>query len=133
MITWKEFNEKMNNRFGVIFKKADDLYFNVASEINIGENIEIEDIQALKYLQNLFPMRGNLYIITDLCYCKDNGPHVVNSGLLPFPPLAQLCQKSGAPEAAERLIRELAVQIVEEHGRGLRHSPAFIYPGRHNI
>ena len=35
----------------------------------------------------------------------------------PFSPLlTQLCQKSGAPEKAERLIRELAVRIVEEKG-----------------
>ena len=34
-----------------------------------------------------------------------------------FSPLLEyLCQKSGAPEAAERLIRELAVRIVEEKG-----------------
>lgn len=35
----------------------------------------------------------------------------------PFSPLlAELCQKSGAPEAVERLIREVAVRIVEDKG-----------------
>ena len=77
MITWNEFNDKMNNRFGMIFKRVDDLYFNVASKMNIGEDIEIEDIQALKYLQDLFPMRGKLYVITDICYHNGNGPYAV--------------------------------------------------------
>lgn len=41
----------------------------------------------------------------------------------PFSPLlAQLCQKSGSPEAAERLIRELAAQIVEEKGYFALHA-----------
>lgn len=80
MITWNEFNDKMNNRFGMIFKRVDDLYFNVASKMNIGEDIEIEDIQALKYLQDLFPMRGKLYVITDTCYHNGNGPYAVDSG-----------------------------------------------------
>ena len=41
----------------------------------------------------------------------------------PFSPLlAQLCQKSGAPEAAERLIRELAVRIVEDKGYFALHA-----------
>ncbi len=35
----------------------------------------------------------------------------------PFSPLlAELCQKIGEPEAAERLIRELAIRIVEDKG-----------------
>lgn len=41
----------------------------------------------------------------------------------PFSPLlAQLCQKSGVPEAAERLIRELAVRIVEDKGYFALHA-----------
>ena len=41
----------------------------------------------------------------------------------PFSPLlAELCQKSGAPEAVERLIRELAVRIVEDKGYFALHA-----------
>lgn len=38
------------------------------------------------------------------------------------PLLAQLCRQSGAPETAERLIRELAVRIVEEKGYFALHA-----------
>lgn len=38
------------------------------------------------------------------------------------PLLAELCQKSGNPEAVERLIRELAVQVVKDKGHFSLHA-----------
>ena len=79
IITWNEFNDKMKKVFGKSFRYVDDLYFNVEKEVTFGENAELEDDQALRYLQDLYNMNGELCVITDICYEKNQGPFIVKS------------------------------------------------------
>lgn len=76
---WNEFHNKMEQVFGKSFHQADDLYYNIKKEVNYGESIELNDIEALKYLQNLHIMKGTLYVITDFCYYKSRGPFIVKA------------------------------------------------------
>lgn len=78
-ISWNEFNNKMNQVFGKSFKNVDELYFNVTREIVFGEETELSDLDALKYLQDLHEMTDMLYVITDVCYENKCGPFVVKA------------------------------------------------------
>ena len=66
-----------------VFKKnftyVDDLYFNIQKQIDFGEEIELDDSEALDYLQDLHSMNGILYVITDYCYEKKCGPFIIDS------------------------------------------------------
>ena len=62
-----------------LFKHVDELFFNVTKEVYFGEETELLDVEALKYLQDLHDMNGVLYVITDICYLKMCGPFVVNA------------------------------------------------------
>ena len=73
ILSWDEFNNKMNNIFGKSFRVVDELYFNIEKEINIGERRILDDYQVLKYLQELHEIEGPVYVITDLCYEKKYG------------------------------------------------------------
>lgn len=69
----------MNKIFGKSFKYVDELYVNVTKEINFGEDKELTDSEALKYLQDLHKMSGSLYVITDFCYEKEHEPFLLNA------------------------------------------------------
>lgn len=79
---WKEFQDKMLESFGRNFLYVDDLHFNVKKEIRIGERVEFDDYQILKYLTSLHIMEGDLCIITDWCYKEKEGPFIVNANEL---------------------------------------------------
>ena len=79
---WKEFQDKMLESFGRNFFCVDDLHFNVKKEIRVGECVEFDDCQILQYLRSLHAMEGNLCIITDWCYKKNEGPFIVDANEL---------------------------------------------------
>lgn len=81
-IEWKKFHDKMERVFGRSFVQADDLYFHVCKEVDFGENEEINDIEALKKLQALHDMKGELFVITDFCYYTKSGPFLVEASQL---------------------------------------------------
>lgn len=76
---WNEFHNKMEQVFGKSFNQVDDLYYNIKKEVNYGESVELNDNEALKFLQNLHIMKGTLYVITDFCYYKSCGPFIVKA------------------------------------------------------
>lgn len=78
-IAWDEFDSKMEQVFGRKFSQPDDLYYNVSREISFGEGLEMNDREALKYLQDLCVMSGELYVITDFCYYTKSGPFIVQA------------------------------------------------------
>lgn len=78
-ISWAEFDDRLNEVFGKKMKCVDDLYFNVVKRINVGEIICLEDLGALKLLQDMYSMSGELCIITDYCYEKGCGPFIVEA------------------------------------------------------
>ena len=78
-IPWANFHDQLHQAFGKSLKCADDLYFNVIKRRDIGEIIHLEDLESLKFLQELHRMRGELCIITDYCYEKKCGPFLVEA------------------------------------------------------
>ncbi|ANU47560.1 hypothetical protein ADH76_19900 [Enterocloster clostridioformis] len=72
----------MKQVFGKTFKYVDELYLNVIKEIKFGEGNELNDNEALKYLQELHTMSGKLHVITDICYEKKCGPFVVDANMI---------------------------------------------------
>lgn len=78
-IEWNKFYDEMERVFGKRFSQADDLYYHVCKEDEFGENVEINDTEALKRLQALHIMRGELYVITDFCYRTKSGPFIVEA------------------------------------------------------
>ena len=76
-ISWKEFEEKMNLVFGRTFHVVDDLYLNIVRQINFGEWIELDDLEALSYLEKLQKFSGQLCVINDYCYEKKCGPFLL--------------------------------------------------------
>jgi len=76
---WNEFHNKMERVFGKSFNHVDDLYCNIKKEVNYGESVELNDNEALRYLQDLHTMEGTLYVITDICYYKNCGPFIVEA------------------------------------------------------
>jgi len=69
----------MKQVFGRNFKYVDELYCNVTAKMNTGGERELDDCEALKYLQNLHIMNGNLCVITDFCYETKCGPFVMDA------------------------------------------------------
>lgn len=82
-IPWSEFENRMERVFGKKFNrkysKVDELFFNVERQIKFGEENELSDSEALKYLQTLHSMSGELCVITDYCYEKNCGPFVIKA------------------------------------------------------
>lgn len=78
-MSWTEFDNDMKQVFGKNFNSVDELYYNVTAEINFGEERELDDSEALKYLQDLHIMNGRLCVITDFCYEKECGPFVIDA------------------------------------------------------
>lgn len=67
-ISWQDFERKMIQVFGRNCHNVDGLYFNVIKENRIGERIRFKDDEVLRYLQELYNMTGELYVVTDYCY-----------------------------------------------------------------
>jgi hypothetical protein len=78
-ISWAEFDEKLYEIFGKKMKSADDLYFNLIKQVEIGESTYLEDMDALNCLQDLQEMEGELCVIPDYCYDYKCGPFIVNA------------------------------------------------------
>ena len=78
-ISWKEFEEKMNLVFGRTFHVVDDLYLNIVRQINFGEWIELDDLEALSYLEKLQKFSGQLCVINDYCYEEKCGPFLLGA------------------------------------------------------
>ena len=76
------FINKMEQVFGKSFRQVDDLYYDISKEVNFGENVELNDNKALKYLQDLHIKKGKLYVITDFCYYKKSGPFIVEADMI---------------------------------------------------
>lgn len=87
-ISWSEFENRMNCEFGKKFSrkgsKIDELFFNVESQINFGEENELSDSKALEYLQTMHSMSGELCVITDYCYERNCGPFVLDAEKINF-------------------------------------------------
>ncbi|MDE7179167.1 MAG: hypothetical protein K2O59_15245 [Lachnospiraceae bacterium] len=69
----------MNLVFGRTFNVVDDLYLNIVKQINFGEWIELDDLEALRYLEKLHNFSGQLCVINDYCYEKKCGPFLLNA------------------------------------------------------
>lgn len=69
----------MRLTFGKDFKDVDELYFNVVKQTNFGERSELDDLEALSYLENLYSIKGYIYVITDYCYERKCGPFIVSA------------------------------------------------------
>lgn len=52
------------------------MYYNIDRQIQLGENIELDDVEALECLHI---MNGELCVITDYCYEKQSGPFIVDA------------------------------------------------------
>ncbi len=78
-MSWGEFENKMYKILGKKFKYVDELYYNIDRQIQLGENIELDDVEALECLQSLHTMNGELCVITDYCYEKQSGPFIVDA------------------------------------------------------
>lgn len=79
IITWAEFHARMKERFGKSFRYVDELYFNVEKRISFGECRILDDSEVLGYLQDLHSIRGEVCVITDLCYDKEYGTFIIDS------------------------------------------------------
>lgn len=69
----------MNLVFGKTFHVVDDLYLNIAKQINFGEWTELDDLEALSYLEKLHNFSGQLCVINDYCYEKKCGPFLLSA------------------------------------------------------
>ena len=78
-ISWQDFERKMIQVFGRNCHNVDGLYFNVIKENRIGERIRFKDDEVLRYLQELYNMTGELYVVTDYCYEHNHGPFIVRA------------------------------------------------------
>ena len=59
-MSWGEFENKMYKIFRKKFKYVDELHYNIDRQIQLGENIELDDVEALECLQSLHTMNLSL-------------------------------------------------------------------------